>query len=79
MIYIRTTPEGFSVVITSEQAFHSGTVTIEAAWDGAIAEVSLAPSAAKRFQERPYVIPKKVIAKFDNACYVLLNFRVKIT
>jgi hypothetical protein len=56
---------------------HSGIVAIEAAWDGAIAEVCLAPSAAKQSQELPYVFPKKVVAKPNNVCYVLLNFRVK--
>ena len=71
------TPEGFSVVILSKQALHSGIVASEAVWDGAIAEVCLAPSAAEQFQELPNVFLEKVVAKPNNVCYVLLNFRVQ--
>jgi hypothetical protein len=66
------------VVIPCKQALHSGIVASEAVWDGAIAEVCLAPSVAKQSQELPYVFSKKVVAKPNNACYVLLNFRVNI-
>jgi hypothetical protein len=61
----------------SKQALHSGIVASKAVWEGAIAEVCLAPSAAEQFQELPYVFLEKVVAKLNYVCYVLLNFRVK--
>jgi hypothetical protein len=56
------------VAIPSEQASHSGIVASEAVWDGTIAEVCLAPSAAKQSQELPYVFLKKVVAKPNDVC-----------